>query len=460
MADEKQVRRAESQQHRRQAIGAAVGPGNAISQGLASTEQMVKWKPLELGCMNVPCPSCHALHWIEERSKHSPSTKRAPLFEGCCKKGDVILPHLQSLPQILEELVTADTEEAKRFRKNIREYNSALSFTSLKYSPDNRSALLGAGVNCFQIHGELYHLQGPLEPEAGQVARFSQLFLYDPEYAAKVRHDSHPELENNILERLTVMMHEINPFVSIYKMARERLAEQVDQGQDSRIILNPRLELVLEVGADRRRFNLPTGQEVAMIIPKEWAEPSFRDVVLATRSQSGTMGFSTIDASHASYMPLHYVLLFPHGELGWNWSLELQNPDGIRQRTRLAQRAYYRYRLHTRTDETTHLFKCQRLFQQHVVDACASYDQNKLSWIRSHQENLRAEVYNNLVDIVHGRDLDDEVVGRSVILPSSYTGGDRFMQQLFQDSMAIVRHFGRPTLLITFTGNPRWEEIS
>ena len=256
-------------------------------------------------------------------------------------------------------MVTANTEEAKRFRKKIREYNSALSFTSLKYSPDNRSALLGAGVNCFQIHGELYHLQGPLEPEAGQVARFSQLFLYDPEYAAKVRHDSHPELENNILERLTVMMHEINPFVSIYKMARERLAEQVDHGQDSRIILNRRLELVLEVGAGRRRFNLPTGQEVVMIIPKEWAEPSLRDVVLATRPQSGTMGFSTIDASHASYMPLQYVLLFPHKELRWNWNLELQYPDGIRQRTRLAQRAYYRYRLHTRTFDTTHLFKCQ-----------------------------------------------------------------------------------------------------
>ena len=33
------------------------------------------------------------------------------------------------------------------------------------------------------------------------------------------------------------------------------------------------------------------------------------------------------------------------------------------------------------------------------------------------------------------------------------------MQQLFQDSMAIVHHFGRPTLFITFTANPKWEEI-
>jgi hypothetical protein len=33
------------------------------------------------------------------------------------------------------------------------------------------------------------------------------------------------------------------------------------------------------------------------------------------------------------------------------------------------------------------------------------------------------------------------------------------MQQLFQDSMAIVRYFGKPTFFITFTANPRWPEI-
>jgi Helitron helicase-like domain at N-terminus len=34
------------------------------------------------------------------------------------------------------------------------------------------------------------------------------------------------------------------------------------------------------------------------------------------------------------------------------------------------------------------------------------------------------------------------------------------MQRLYQDSMAIVRHFGRPSLFITFTTNPDWEEIT
>lgn len=34
------------------------------------------------------------------------------------------------------------------------------------------------------------------------------------------------------------------------------------------------------------------------------------------------------------------------------------------------------------------------------------------------------------------------------------------MQQLFQDSMAIVRYYGKPTFFITFTANPRWPEVT
>ena len=33
------------------------------------------------------------------------------------------------------------------------------------------------------------------------------------------------------------------------------------------------------------------------------------------------------------------------------------------------------------------------------------------------------------------------------------------MARCYQDSMAIVRHFGRPTLFITMTANPNWKEI-
>ncbi|XP_014670443.1 PREDICTED: uncharacterized protein LOC106811370 [Priapulus caudatus] len=46
-----------------------------------------------------------------------------------------------------------------------------------------------------------------------------------------------------------------------------------------------------------------------------------------------------------------------------------------------------------------------------------------------------------------------------VILPSSFQGSPRAMQQNFQDAMAIVSKHGRPDLFITFTCNPTCKDI-
>lgn len=50
-------------------------------------------------------------------------------------------------------------------------------------------------------------------------------------------------------------------------------------------------------------------------------------------------------------------------------------------------------------------------------------------------------------------------VGKDYILPSSFTGSPRNYQQRYQDSMAIVRKFGKPDLFLTFTANKNWKEI-
>jgi len=93
-----------------------------------------------------------------------------------------------------------------------------------------------------------------------------------------------------------------------------------------------------------------------------------------------------------------------------------------------------------------------------VIDAWAVCEQTKLDWIKANQSSLRADVYQGLADAVTA-DRDLEMVGKTFILPSSFTGGPRFMQQLYQNAMAISRFFGKPTLFITFTANPNWREI-
>ena len=34
------------------------------------------------------------------------------------------------------------------------------------------------------------------------------------------------------------------------------------------------------------------------------------------------------------------------------------------------------------------------------------------------------------------------------------------MYQLYQNAMAIVSHFGKPDLFVTFTCNPKWLEVT
>jgi len=88
-----------------------------------------------------------------------------------------------------------------------------------------------------------------------------------------------------------------------------------------------------------RRYNIPTFNEVAVIIPDEYSMASHRDIVLAQKNVPNESQFQIISSSHAAYTPLHYVLFFPFGDHGWNWSFGLQhstNPDGTPKR--LSQR--------------------------------------------------------------------------------------------------------------------------
>lgn len=98
-----------------------------------------------------------------------------------------------------------------------------------------------------------------------------------------------------------------------------------------------------------------------------------------------------------------------------------------------------------------------RLFQQYLVDQFARIDEERLSYLRGNQAKIRADLYSNLEDHVERN--DSERIGTRTVLPSSYIGGPRNMSANYQDSMAIVRKFGKPDLFVTMTCNPKWYEI-
>jgi len=72
------------------------------------------------------------------------------------------------------------------------------------------------------------------------------------------------------------------------------------------------MRLVLEEGADRGGENLPTSDEVAVIIPDEYSDPSYRDIILAERGGPADQPrCHRINATYTAYMPLYYEVLFP-----------------------------------------------------------------------------------------------------------------------------------------------------
>jgi hypothetical protein len=75
---------------------------------------------------------------------------------------------------------------------------------------------------------------------------------------------------------------------------------------------------------------------------------------------------------------------------------------------------------------------------------------------------LHATLYSGLEDAIARADdnLNLNNIGHRVILPSTYIGGPHYMNQCFQDAMALAQFYHGFDLFITFTTNPTWPEIN
>ena len=104
-----------------------------------------------------------------------------------------------------------------------------------------------------------------------------------------------------------------------------------------------------------------------------------------------------------------------------------------------------------------HLFR--QLTNQYWTDMFAKIVTERLNFIRHNQKKLRVENYIYLKD-ANINDGNLEELGQMVILPSTFTGGPRYMNEKTQDAMTYVRKYGRPDIFITFTCNPLWDEIT
>ena len=101
--------------------------------------------------------------------------------------------------------------------------------------------------------------------------------------------------------------------------------------------------------------------------------------------------------------------------------------------------------------------KCRRLMQQYAVDMFAKIEGARIQFVKHNQRQIRADKYCGLMDAQANDDLAN--AGTKIILRPTVYGSPRFYSEAFQNSMAVVRKLGKPDIFITFTCNPRWQEI-
>ena len=215
---------------------------------------------------------------------------------------------------------------------------------------------------------------------------------------------------------------------------------------------NISIQLAANHNRDRRRWNLPTPDEVAVVIPGDGTQSySCQDTVVHRRDGP----LRKISDGSPMYESLQCPLLFVYGEDGYHYNLQMSPSKG----NRLSPTDYVAYRIQQRRNEFSLLIRSGRLFQQYLVDMWAAADQNRLNYLRYHQSDIRASLYSGLTDAID-RDVNLEDIGQRFILPSSYTGGPRYMKQCLQDSSALARYYRQIDLFITVTCNPNCSEIT
>ena len=284
----------------------------------------------DFGMRTSTCPHCTAIMWIEERVRNSSISN--PRFNLCCQSGQVSLPLLPPSPPYLESLLSD-----QHYHDNIRIYNSIFSFTSMGGRIDH-SVNDGRSPYVFRINGSNHHKIGSLLPRSGQLPKFGQLYIYDTSNelsnrmialrASRRRSGIRPD----IVQGLQHMLDAVNPYVAVFRKARDMLR---DHGE----VLDLRIRIIQ--AREGRQYIRPTAEEVAGLLVGDGTEHyGSRDVII--QKMDGTL--QRIGEIHPSYMPLHYPLLFPYGTDGWSPDIQ-RITNSSTSRSTVTMREFYAFRI-------------------------------------------------------------------------------------------------------------------
>jgi len=178
--------------------------------------------------------------------------------------------------------------------------------TSVGVKIDN-SVTRQSSLYCFKIQGELHYLTSALLLYGNQTPIYVQIYILDIAEQLNVRRANNNNLDPVVMDNLQTMLLDNYPYIGHYRHAYELIREKPVKEQEEITI---RLHVNLQ--QDQRTHNLPTAEEITVIIPEDELHHALdnRDIVLQARGGQ----LEQISQNSPLYSALHYVLLFPKGE--------------------------------------------------------------------------------------------------------------------------------------------------
>lgn len=378
----------------------------------------------DLGAMDIVCEHC-AARFFRTENMH------------CCTHGAVSLPLWRTPPEPLLSFLREDD-----FRLKIRGYNCALSLGSSVFTDLTPR---DGGAATFKMAGRSWHLlprsllPDPSGPKAAQIYAL-------PVHEAVSRRTqlttsaSRSQLQTHYLAALHTMLLQSNTLVrSFVRCSTNNEDWNISIGAlepHATAVNDSMVGLLVNGGSDRCSIVIPQYSAGSLVIVPD-LDPY--------------------------YQPLHFVLLFPHGEPQWGLHLSRSRSD-MRRRKRASAPVtildYMRFHVQRRSDHnicSIHWFG--RLFEEWFVDCFLQAENHKLQYFKRNQSLFRSETYTRLRQQLGGGAPARHIGSPATHLPSSFGRGARYFRELYADAMALPAKYGGIDFFVTFTCNPAWPEI-
>ena len=410
-----------------------------------------------IGEMSHLCQFCHARKFKNETGM------------ACCLNGKISLQRFTKPTDTFLQLWFKDNQESRVFRKFSRSFNNGLCLSSLRVNERRFRGYTPSIV----FEGRVHQYVGPLQAKEGEEPRFAQLFVHDPalEKTARVANMQMPatlsleerQFVNAIVEKLQEDLKQINPFVKDFRQIVELSPDDLQGG---RLVISAKAR---PQGEHERRYNLSVNlQEVSVL-----TDSRPHDLVITLRDG----GLQVVSDLNPNAMPLHFTVLFPWGDKGWDPEARNENTN-----KRLTAREFFIYHLAIRDkpltyeeaskkDVVDYIHRGGRLFQEWICMAWITTENQRLNYQELNQKALRADTYRNVRQVINARQLAVDTRGDDLypddnalrvgtkILSRAFVCSPRWYHMQFLDAMAICREYHKPDFFITMTCNPNWEEI-